>query len=127
FTASYTPGVAGGPGPALSNVIFKVGTQTLGVATSVSLVGGVYQYAWTGPLVEPSPFGTAPTGQLKPGTRTVTATFVDPNCTVANPNKLITAKAEDARVAYSDPTSFSLGGSSTGTVVLHLTVKDITA
>jgi hypothetical protein len=127
FTASFTPSVSGGPAPALSNVVFKVGTETLGAATSVTVANGVYQYAWTGPMLEPSPFGTTPTGQMKPGSHTASAAFVDPNFTITNPIKSLTLKAEDARVAYSDPASFSLGGSATGTVVLHLTVKDISA
>jgi hypothetical protein len=127
FTASYTPGIANGPGPALANVIFKMGTQTLGPATSVTLVGGVYQYAWTGPMTEPTPFGTAPTGQMKPGSRAATAAFVDANFTITNPTKLLTIQKEDARLNYGGATTFSLGGSATGTVVLNLTVKDITA
>jgi hypothetical protein len=124
FTASFTPSIAGGRAPA--KVSFKVGTQIVGEATP-TLSGGVYQYAWTGPLIEPTPFGAAPTGQMKPGPRIVTATFVDANFSVTNPTRSLTMAKEDARVAYSGPTSFSLGGSATGTVVLNLTVKDITA
>ena len=124
FTASFTPGVAGGPAPA--KVSFTMGTQVIGEATP-TLVGGVYQYAWSGQLVEPAPFGAAPTGQMKPGLRIVTATFVDPNFSVTSPSRSLTMQKEDARIAYSGPTSFSLGGTATGTVVLSVTVKDITA
>lgn len=53
----------------------------------------------------------------------MTAAWVDPNFSVTNPIKSINIQREDARVAYTDPTAFSLRGSSTGTVVLHLNVK----
>src|SRR5437870_3902857 len=64
---------------------------------------------------------------MKPGAHVVTAARVDPNFSVRNPIKSINIQREDARVAYTDPTAFSLRGSSMGTVVLHLDVKDITA
>ncbi|HMC67909.1 MAG TPA: MBG domain-containing protein, partial [Mycobacteriales bacterium] len=123
FTATFTPSKAGGPAPAKIN--FKVGTQVLPDVTPTPS-GGNYVYTWTGQMIEPSPFGTAPTGQMKPGSRTVTAAFTDPNFSMTNPAKLITIRAEDARVAYGGPTSFALGAA-TGTVTLNLTVKDITA
>jgi len=64
---------------------------------------------------------------MKPGSRSVTATFVDPNFSVTNPSKLITIQKEDARVANTTPASVSLGGVAAGTVVLSATVRDITA
>src|SRR5439155_21272651 len=72
-------------------------------------------------------FGAAPTGQMKPGARTVYATTSDSNFTPSTGNRPITITKEDARVANAGLTSVSFGGSATGTVVLSATVKDITA
>jgi YVTN family beta-propeller protein len=119
FKASFTPSATAGPAPV--KVAFKVGSQTVGEATP-TLVNGVYQYAWTGQLIEPTP-----TRQMKPDYRIVSATVVDPNFAVTSAVKAITIQKEDARVAYSGPTSVSLHGSATGTVPLSVTVRDITA
>ncbi len=63
---------------------------------------------------------------MKPGLHIVSASFVNPNFTMANPaNKSVSIAREDARIAGLDRTSYSLGGSST--VPLTVTVKDITA
>jgi YVTN family beta-propeller protein len=124
FTATITPSIAGGPVP--EKVSFKVGTQIVGEAR-LTPVGGSYQATWSGPLLEPLPYGTAPTGQMKPGPHVVTATFVDPNVAVSNPYRGIIIQKEDARVAYTGPTSVSFGGSATGTVRLSVSAKDITA
>ena len=121
FRASFMPSFAGGPAPA--KVGFKVGTQYMGEATP-AIVDGVYQYLWTGQLLDP-PGST--TRQMKPDFRVVTATFVDPNFTVTNPIKAITIQKEDARAAYTGPTSVSFRGSATGTVSLSVMVKDISA
>jgi YVTN family beta-propeller protein len=124
FTATITPSIAGGPAPA--KVRFKFGTQIVGEAP-LTPVGGSYHATWTGQLLEPPPYGTAPTGQMKPGPHVVTATFVDPNFAASNPYRGITIQKEDARVAYTGPTSVSFDGSAAGTVPLSVSVKDITA
>jgi Bacterial Ig-like domain (group 3) len=120
FTATFTP-TTGGPVPA--RMTFKVGTQIVGDAP-VTLVGGVFQAQWTGQLLEPTP--PPGTGQMKPGSRAVTA-VADSNFNVTSPAKLITIQKEDARVTNTTPTSISFGGSATGTVVLSANVRDITA
>jgi hypothetical protein len=123
FTATYTP-VAGGPIP--KTVTFKIGTQVMS-DVPLQLVGAAYQATWTGALVEPSPFGSVPTGQMKPGSHSIVATTSDPNFVAASITKLMTIQKEDARVAYTGPATASLGGSATGTVALTASVKDITA
>jgi hypothetical protein len=124
FTATFTPTNAGGPVP--TRMSFKVGTQTIGDAP-VNLVGSVYQAVWSGQMVEPMPFGAAPTGQMKPGSHTVYATTADSNFAPSTGSRPISIIREDARVANAGLTSVSFGGSATGTVVLSATVKDITA
>jgi hypothetical protein len=120
FKATFTPSAAGGPAPA--RVSFKVGTQAIGEATSV-LLNGVYQYTWTGQLLDPE---GSTLRQMKPDFRAVTATFVDPNFTLTNPApKAITIQKEDARISYSGAPTLKLGAD--GTVTLIATVQDITA
>lgn len=122
FRATFTPSVSGGPAPA--KVSFKVGTQIIAEATP-TIAGSTYQYTWTGQLLDPE--GTT-TRQMKPDFRAITANFADPNVAVTNPPpRAITIQKEEARVVYTGPTSVSLGGSATGTVVLSATVKDISA
>jgi len=75
-----------------------------------------YQAVWNGPLLEPSPFGTAPTGQMKPGTKIVTATLLnpDPRFVITNPtSKTVGISAENALIAYVSGSPISLGGQST--------------
>jgi hypothetical protein len=55
----------------------------------------------------------------------VTATVADANFTTISASKLITVRAEDARVAYAGSATLTLGTSAT--VPLVATVKDITA
>jgi hypothetical protein len=62
---------------------------------------------------------------MKPGAKAVTA-VADSNFNVTSGPRSMTIQKEDARVSYGGPTSFTLGGA-TGTVVLNLTVKDISA
>ena len=122
FRATFTPSVSGGSAPA--KVSFKVGTQLIGEATP-TISGSTYQYTWTGQLLDPE--GTT-SRQMKPDFRAVTANFADPNVAVTKPPaRAITIQKEDARVVYTGPTSVSLGGGATGTVVLSATVKDISA
>jgi len=121
FTATYSP-AAGAPVP--RTVTFKVGTQVLGDAP-LNLVGTSYQATWTGQMVEPSPFGTAPTGQMKPGAHTVTATTSDANFVATTGSRSISIAKEDARVTNTTPTTVKL--SPTGTMVLTASVKDISA
>src|SRR5439155_13972670 len=77
FTATLSPASVLGHAPALS-VTFTVGTQVMGTATlaadpnnSSQLIGALPNVA----LLEPTPFGTAPTGQMAPGSHIVTAQF----------------------------------------------------
>jgi hypothetical protein len=119
FSVTVTSTVAG-QAPA-GKVAFKVGTQSVGVV-SLTPVGDPltttsYQAVWSGQLLEPSPSGTMPTGQLKPSLKIVSAVMLDPDARFAmtNPtNKTMTIGAEDARVAYAGPATLLLG---TGTTV----------
>jgi len=134
FTVTVT---SSAPGQPAAGVAFSVGTQQVGSPTPVTVpltpVGDpatttTYQAVWTGQLLEPTPFGSTPTGQMKPGLHLVSASFVNPNFSITKPtNKSVNITREDARIAGLDRTSYSLGGSATGTVPLTVTVKDITA
>src|SRR5207253_5288568 len=76
FKATITPGSVNGYSPATS-VTFMVGTQTMS-AVPVALTpdgSGGLTASLTASLLQPSPYGTAPTGQMAPGSHTVTAQF----------------------------------------------------
>jgi hypothetical protein len=131
FTATITGGASQCSGPnAAATVTFKVGTQTMGtvamVPSGANLVGTLVDI----PLVEPSPFGTAPTGQMSPGIKTITATFnsINANFTVTNnPTTTLTINKEHARAAYTGIQILATASSSTSTanVVLSANIIDI--
>ena len=79
-----------------------IGTQFMGtVAFTVSgsdLTASLNDVA----LLEPTPFGTAPTGQMAPGNHTVTAVLsgVNSNFTISNPGTTLSIACEDADVTY---------------------------
>jgi hypothetical protein len=129
FEATLTPSTTGGPAPAQS-VTFKVGTQVMGTVPMVQ-VGTAYKGKLTAPLLEPTPFGTAPTGQMKPTPlgRTATAVFIDVNpiYTVANATRSIMISKEDARATYTGQNfaSTSCADCTTTTVTLRATIRDI--
>jgi hypothetical protein len=83
------------------------------------------------PLLEPTPFGTAPTGQMAPGAHTVTAQFngVDPDFAVSNPTTKLTVTQEDAGATYTGAvfTSTSSSTSNSATATLSATIQDATA
>jgi hypothetical protein len=134
FTLTVTSSI---PGQPAAGVNFFVGSQQVGnpapvtvplVAVGDPATATTYQAVWTGQLLDPTPFGSTPTGQMKPGVRIVTAKFVNPNFTMSAPTgKSINIVREDARIAALAQTSYSLGGAVTGVVPLTVTVKDITA
>jgi len=126
------PLISGGP-QAAQTVTFKVGTQI--VATNVPFVvsGADLKATYTGALLEPSPFGTAPTGQMAPGAHTVTATIngADPNYNLNSltPTAPLTITQEDARITYTGPMNVATSSSSSTSAIVTLsaTIQDITA
>src|SRR5205823_3268040 len=66
FTATFTPSAPGGPAP--SAITFKVGTDVTGTVP-MTLVNGAWQAVWSDQLIE-----RTAVGQMKPGSRIVTAT-----------------------------------------------------
>jgi hypothetical protein len=126
FQATLTPSSAGGQAPA-TGVIFSIGTQQLN-ATPIPLtvVNGVL----TATLSNYKLLETV-ASQIKPGIRVATATYtgVSPNFTVINVTKSISILKEDARTYYTGATSVSTGSStsSTATIAITSTIKDITA
>jgi hypothetical protein len=131
FMATLSPAACNGAGSPATNVTFKVGTQVMNaVPIPLMLDGGVLKATLADvPLLEPTPFGTAPTGQMAPGSRTVTAVFggVNPNFTVVNPTTTLTITQENASATYSGPSYFSTASSSSTTaqVTLSVTVVDV--
>ncbi|MEK6320345.1 MAG: HYR domain-containing protein [Acidobacteriota bacterium] len=134
FMATLSPVACSGVGAPATSVSFYVGTQLMGTALLVVdgavLKGTLADVA----LLEPVPFGTAPTGQMAPtapGTRTVTAVFggVNPNFMVTNPTTTLNIIQEDARAYYTGAlyASTACAICSTATVTLSATIKDITA
>ena len=131
FEATITPLTIGGPPPALS-VTFKLGTQVIGTAP-MAQVGTAYKGKLTAPLLEPTPFGTAPTGQMKPTPlgRIATAVFndVSPFYTVANASRSMMISKEEARATYTGQTlaSTPCASCTTTTVTLSATIRDISS
>ncbi|HEX8695450.1 MAG TPA: hypothetical protein VF746_23760, partial [Longimicrobium sp.] len=128
FEATLAPGSAGGA-QAATTVTFRVGTQTVGTAT-LTLSGGVLRGILANvALVEPTPFGTAPAGQMAPGPRAVTAEFtgVDPNFTVSSAGTTLQINKENAGATYTGTQFASTGSGSTATVTLSATIQDATA
>jgi hypothetical protein len=127
FTVNVTSSLAG-QRPA-GKVAFKVGSQTMGVSdlTPVGdpLTTTTYQAVWSGQLLEPSPSGTPPTGQLRPAMKVVSAQMLDPDPRFAmtNPNnKSMMITVEDARVTYTGSSTLTLSG---GTVPLTASVTEL--
>ncbi len=127
FTASVNPIVVGDR-QAATEVDFYVGTQKVGSCILPAASGTCSNPI---PLLEPTPFGTSPTGQMAPGGHTVTAVFngVDPNFIVVNPTADLTITKEDARVTYTGSLFVNTASatSSVATVTLSATIQDITA
>jgi hypothetical protein len=132
---TYTATIFGGAslcnGPnAAASVTFKVGTQTIGTVSMVPAGANLVGTLTNSPLLEPTPFGTAPTGQMSPGAKTVIATFnsINTNFNVPNnPTTTITINKEHARVFYTGvPIQATASSSaSTTTVVLSANIMDI--
>ncbi|MDQ3049530.1 MAG: M12 family metallo-peptidase [Bacteroidota bacterium] len=108
-----------------------IGTQFMGsvvfAANGTTLEGTLSGVA----LLEPLPFGTAPTGQMAPGMRNVSAvlTGTNANFSVTDPSTVLEITPEDARAYYTGTCLAStLGVNNCNAVVtLSATIKDITA
>jgi hypothetical protein len=108
-----------------------IGTQFMGsvvfAANGTSLEATLSDVA----LLEPAPYGTAPTGQMAPGMRNVTAviTGTNPNFSVTDPATVLEITPEDARAYYTGACIAStLGANNCNAIVtLSATIKDITA
>jgi hypothetical protein len=130
FTATLTPDMINGVNPATS-VTFFVGTQQITGAPTLVDSSGVLTWTLSNVvLLEPAPFGTAPTGQMAPGNHNVTAVFgnLNPNFSVANPWTSLKIAQEDARVTYAGNLFYGIPQTApTGTITLIATIQDITA
>ena len=131
FTATITPGAINGSAAA-GSVTFYMGSQLLGTATlQTNGGGGLVGILADVPLLEPTPFGAAPTGQMAPGSHTVTAVFnaINPNFSVMNPSNTLSTNPEDSGVTYTG--AFFVGTAcatcNTATVTLRATIQDISA
>jgi hypothetical protein len=97
-----------------------VGTQAIGTADLLpvgnALTTTTYQAVLTKPMLEPSPYGTPPIGQMKPSMKIISASMLspDPRFAMTNPtSKAMSLILEDGRVSYTGSTSLSLGGLTT--------------
>jgi hypothetical protein len=108
-----------------------IGTQYMGTITfAVSgsdLVGALYGVH----LLEPSPFGTLPVGQMAPGNHLVTAVLsgANSNFNITNTGTNLHINAEDARAYYSGAlyVGTTTATSQNAVITLAATFKDITA
>ncbi len=129
FVATVTPNNCAGAGGIGGTVTFKIGSLVMGTAPVLS--DGTATLANVA-LVEPTLNGSNPTnGPLKPGAKTVTAVYnaTDADYTVTNPTASLTINCEDARAYYTGAlyTSTTSATSSSATITLSATVRDITA
>jgi hypothetical protein len=126
FTAILSPASIDGQNPA-TGVTFYVGTQEMGNCTLSVSDGSLTCSLEDIPLLE-NPHGN---GQMAPGIKTVTAVFsgINPNFSVNDATTTLTITEEDALADYIGDTFVSTGSStsSTATVVLAATIRDITA
>ncbi|MEN8223977.1 MAG: M6 family metalloprotease domain-containing protein [Bacteroidota bacterium] len=115
---------------AASGADIYIGTQYMGTVTfTVSgsdLTATLYNVA----LLEPTPYGTPPTGQMAPGPHTVTAYLlnVNPNFSITDPTTILTIEQEDARAYYTGALFASTAGVNSGDAIVTLsaTIQDIT-
>lgn len=133
FVATVTPCGCGSL-PAIGGLVtFKVGTQTMGTAAIVCGINGIGTATLSNvALLEPTPFGTAPTGQMAPGTKTVTASYSGAGAYLASNSTAtdnLTITCEDARAYYTGAcyVSTSSPTSNNATITLSATIKDISA
>jgi uncharacterized repeat protein (TIGR01451 family) len=140
LVATLSPDVILNHSPATS-VDFYIGAQKVGsLSAATSDISGILYWEIDNvKLLEPTPFGTAPTGQMMPNIlltltaatntpQTVTAVFggIDPNFSVSNPEADLNIVQEDARVQYSGLYSFGIPeGATSGTITVSATVWDI--
>ncbi|HLG33432.1 MAG TPA: M12 family metallo-peptidase [Bacteroidia bacterium] len=108
-----------------------VGTQFMG-SVALSVNGANMEASLANiALLEPTPFGTAPTGNMAPGVHTVTVVFtgVNSNFSVSNATAPLTITPEDARAYYTGANFASTLGANNGNAIVTLaaTFKDITA
>ena len=103
FVANVT--TCSGAGTIGGTVEFKVGTQVMGSA--LVLANGTATLADIA-LLEPSPFGTTPIGQMSPGVKTVTATYSgDANYSGGFGTTNLTITPEVAAVTYNGGSYFT--------------------
>jgi hypothetical protein len=129
FVATVTPNNCAGAGPIGGTVTFKIGTLVMGSAPV--LADGTATLTNVA-LLEPSlASGNPPSGPLKPGVKTVTAVYngTDADYIVSNPTTSLTISCEDARAYYTGACYASTASptSSSATVTLSATIKDISA
>src|SRR3989442_809785 len=131
FTVTITPARLGNGTLSATSIAVSVGTQNMGTLPSLTESGGVLTGTLSNvALLEPVPFGTAPTGQMAPGNHTVTAVAggVAPSVTIANATATLTITQEDARVTYAGNMFVGIPLSSTSaSITLVATIQDITA
>jgi M6 family metalloprotease-like protein len=115
---------------AATSVTFYIGTQLMGTVP-LTINGSDLEATLHVVLLEPVPFGTAPTGQMAPGIHTVTAIFngINPNFIVVPATAPLTINKEDARAYYTGACFASTvsATSANAVVTLAATIKDITA
>jgi hypothetical protein len=121
FKATLAP--VNGASPA-SSAQFKIASQIIGTQDfAYNSSTGLYEAVLTAPLLE-----TSPAGQLSPGSKLVTASFTSTNYSIVNRTGSLGIRAEDARTYYAGQATYQTSpGTTTATIPLQWTIKDITA
>jgi hypothetical protein len=135
LTATITGGaplVTGGP-QAAASATFMIGTQTMSTANFVVSGANLVATLSNVALLEPTPFGTSPTGQMAPGNRTVMAVINSPdlNFSIGDLQPTTTPplviKQEDAKAEYAGDMIVATASTTTSTaiVTLRANISDI--
>ena len=108
-----------------------IGTQFMGTVTFSASGSDLTATLEDVLLLEPTPYGTYPTGQMAPGPHTVTAYLlnINPNFSATDPTTILNILPENARAYYTGAYFVSTQGvnSDEAIVTLSTTIKDITA
>ncbi len=122
FTATIPNGA--GTVPAAQSVTFKVGTQSIGTATLSVSGNDLIAVLNAAQMVEPTPYGTAPTGQMAPGVKQVSAIFNNINPAIPMTPVLfdtLVITPENAQVNYTGMRFVNTTSAGSGNAVVSLT------
>ncbi|MCE3278070.1 MAG: hypothetical protein K0S44_261 [Bacteroidetes bacterium] len=122
------PLISGGP-QAAQSASFYIGTQSLGNANLIISGSDLVATLSNIPLLEPTPFGTAPVGQMAPGARTVKAVINNPDnnysFSTLEPTAVLNISKENSAAYYTGGEFASTGTATATTANIRLSATVI--